>query len=539
MLTLALVFHASPVQAQSAAAGFQVVEPSIVRIWAFDAKGAPIASASGFVVASDGQHSSLLTAAHVLKGAALIRVDVRNSPGLKAAVVSKEDANDVALLEINLGNLTPVTLAFRQLDVGDTVAAAGFYRNEEREGSQQARLLYPGTISAMLRDDRVLAFDNLNIQDGLSGGPMFDSATGAVLGMVVSRSPDNRIGGGYAMSAPLVLIGFLRAQGVRIAIDHGSAPQPARTTPAQAAYATPRPANVAIARSQEPANASAARSDSSPSILRALPGAGTVVVIYDTSRSTGANTGTYVGEAAADFANKFGQAFHVRAVTADAQSPNVAAIARLARDNNAIIAVTYGADFHALSSRTNGYGTITRTKWDFGLQSAMVDTYGVVWATSGKLEKSANSERDVQSAITSSLADLNDQDVAALVKQVNAGSDDSITTNLFRYALPMSNGAKKAFINLTPASNGAKAIVFPFSVALDAGLQAGDLVLAVNGISTVGKTQSQLSSLLVAATAAGPYDLLIEAADGTQQHLRIEAKDLRWYVDHRNKSASQ
>jgi hypothetical protein len=56
-------------------------------------------------------------------------------------MVKKEDEPDAALLDVVRGNLTPVTFAFRQLSVGDTIAAAGFYRGEEG-GAQQTRLLY-------------------------------------------------------------------------------------------------------------------------------------------------------------------------------------------------------------------------------------------------------------------------------------------------------------------------------------------------------------------------------------------------------------
>jgi hypothetical protein len=123
-------------------------------------------------------------------------------------------SGDVALLRIGRGNLQPVAFYQGLIGVGASLAEAGYYRSDE-VGTQVARLLYPSTVSALTDKGRVIAFDNVNIREGLSGGPVFDATTGAVEGMVTSRSADGP--GGYAISGPLVLYYFLSEQGVGVA----------------------------------------------------------------------------------------------------------------------------------------------------------------------------------------------------------------------------------------------------------------------------------------------------------------------------------
>ena len=221
--------HATVAVAQSASAGFAAIQPSVVQVWALQANGAPIASGTAFVVHSDAQGSELVTAAHVIKGAAAVEIDLSGAEQERATVIDVE--NDVALLRIGAGNLKAATFAFRKPSIGDTIAAVGFYRIEQ--GGRAARLLFPGTVSATLSDGRLIQFDNLNILEGLSGGPIFDPTTGAVSGMIVSRATDGI--GGTAISAANFLLAVLRAKDIKVAIEANprAAPVVAAAAPAR------------------------------------------------------------------------------------------------------------------------------------------------------------------------------------------------------------------------------------------------------------------------------------------------------------------
>jgi hypothetical protein len=224
------------VTAQDARFGYLAIRNSIVKIWVLDAHGTPISSGSGFIVDSGAASSHIITAAHVIKGGVKFLVDLSvENHDTPAAVVSSSAPRDVALLRIGLGNLQPVKFALGTVMIGSGLAAAGFYRLDQ-VASQSARLLYPSTVSAVTDEGRIFAFDNVNVREGLSGGPVFDSATGAVIGMITSRSVDSS--GGYAISGPMVLYYYLSDQGVNVAVETSGTIVPGGTAPPPATVAT-------------------------------------------------------------------------------------------------------------------------------------------------------------------------------------------------------------------------------------------------------------------------------------------------------------
>lgn len=233
---IALTLFVPPAGAQSAASGFQAVAPSVFQVWPLDAKGQAIASGTAFVVQADGHEALLLTAAHVVRGSNDVRIDFPGDRSRKVTVVARDDGRDIALLSAPEPNLKPLTISGDPLSVGETTATAGYLRSET--GAASAHLLYPGTISATLQNGRILEFDNLNVQEGLSGGPLFDPVTGTVLGMVVSRISDKEVGG-YALSAQVVLIGYLTDRKVAFSLE-----RPGSRIPNIARVLTPVKGNV-------------------------------------------------------------------------------------------------------------------------------------------------------------------------------------------------------------------------------------------------------------------------------------------------------
>jgi hypothetical protein len=259
-----------------------------------------------------------------------------------------------------------------------------------------------------------------------------------------------------------------------------------------------------------------------------LPGADTAVVVYDSTLAHGGTSAGSMADAALDFARRFEQAFHVRTLTVDVPAPKDAdGIGAVARQNGALIAIAYGAGFQTLSQTRTDYG-VDRT-YEFQLSCGIVDAYGSVWMSSGIEQKSIESARDLAHVVADAFTDLNGRAMVQFENQFSR-QDTSVQRNLFRYALPMADGSKKTFFFLTPAARGAKAYVKPFSPAADAGLNDGDLVLAVNGKATAGQSPEQLSAWLL---NQGAYDLIVDSPDGKGRHVTFEAKDLAWFVHRR------
>ncbi len=190
---------------------FAKVRPAVVQIWAFDERGSVISASSGIILASTGDTSLLLTAAHGIDNASKITVDVNAAVNsLPATVLTKDSL--VAVLRVPHGNLATATLSKRAAVVGDAVAAAG-YVIPFRTNPPQVELHYPGTVTLLIQNGSVIAFQNLNVDSGMSGAPLFDPTSGNVVGIVESKSTDAS-SGGYAVSISDSVLRYLNQHNI-------------------------------------------------------------------------------------------------------------------------------------------------------------------------------------------------------------------------------------------------------------------------------------------------------------------------------------
>lgn len=160
----------------------------IVAIPVYDPAGGSMQSPSagtGFVISEDGY---LLTSAHVVMGAAEIRVEFRNGKQYQAALIGLEQrSSDVALLKIEAEGLHALPVGdSASLQVGDRVCTIG---NPLGELSFS---LATGYLSAGPREidtggaRLTMLQTNAAINKGNSGGPLFDAA-GRVVGVVTAK----------------------------------------------------------------------------------------------------------------------------------------------------------------------------------------------------------------------------------------------------------------------------------------------------------------------------------------------------------------
>jgi hypothetical protein len=219
--------------ADDASAGYQAIRPSLVKVWAFDRAGRPMESGSGIVVDSGARHSLILTASHVLAGAASIRIDVSRDLHDVSAHVERTGPRDLTLLGVDCGGLHAARFAppTRTVVEGNLVAIAGYVKKDELIGivGQEPRVLFPGTVSSRPENGRYLELENVHVEEGLSGGAVFDPGTGEVLGVVTARTSDGR--GGFADSGALVVGPFLEANHIALTAPRAPAPQPLRLVP--------------------------------------------------------------------------------------------------------------------------------------------------------------------------------------------------------------------------------------------------------------------------------------------------------------------
>jgi hypothetical protein len=245
--------------ADDASIGYETIRPSLVKVWTFDPSGRPLQSGTGIVVDSNDRRSLVLTASHVVAGAASVRIDVSRDLHDLAAHIDRTGPRDLTLLAVERGGLHAARFAPRTHPVveGNLVAVAGYVKNDELIGvvGQEPRVLFPGTVSSRPDNGLYLELENVHIEEGLSGGAVFDPGTGQILGIVTSRTSDRR--GGFADSGTLVVVPFLETNHIA-AVDPPAAPRTLATprTVALAAAPPPRPLPVATLRAlPEPAPA--------------------------------------------------------------------------------------------------------------------------------------------------------------------------------------------------------------------------------------------------------------------------------------------
>ncbi len=167
---------------------------------------------SGFIVGSDG---TILTNAHVVRGADEVIVKLTDKRKFTAKVIGADARTDVAVLKITAANLPTVTLGDpNKLRVGEAVAAIGSpfgFENSVTAGivSAKGRSLPSESYVPYIQTD-------VAINPGNSGGPLFNMK-GEVIG--VNSQIYSRSGGyqGVAFAIPIdvamEVVGQLKAGG--------------------------------------------------------------------------------------------------------------------------------------------------------------------------------------------------------------------------------------------------------------------------------------------------------------------------------------
>ncbi|HEX9393207.1 MAG TPA: trypsin-like peptidase domain-containing protein [Gemmatimonadales bacterium] len=153
------------------------VKKAVVTIHALDASGEAVASGTGFFVTG----GSVVTAAHVLQGAAACSVELSDGQTMRCSVAASDTAKDVVMLLV--GGQPPATLRFGTSDDakdGDEITVVSNPLGE-----------LPGTVSkGIVSASRVVGGTKLiqisaAISHGSSGAPVLDSH-GQVIGIVRS-----------------------------------------------------------------------------------------------------------------------------------------------------------------------------------------------------------------------------------------------------------------------------------------------------------------------------------------------------------------
>ncbi len=196
--------------AGSGSDGYTRVAPSVVYLEAHSPiAGTPIGtgpSGTGFIVASDNEASYVMTAAHVLEcdtyGVGCVTsIDVRlqnGTPPIESRPVyagASSPTEDIAIVRVPRASLVPVAVG--DAAVAESVGALGFpdalIARLRGEGASGPVSLSPvprtGSVTSVVDGGQRLIM-RIATTHGDSGAPIFDTSSGAVVGLVHGASGD-------------------------------------------------------------------------------------------------------------------------------------------------------------------------------------------------------------------------------------------------------------------------------------------------------------------------------------------------------------
>ncbi|MGA7354977.1 MAG: serine protease [Candidatus Cybelea sp.] len=152
------------------------------------------AYATGFVVASGGWGSDILTVQHAIDGAWNLHITIANRLKAPAKVIASNEDLDLALLRTPRRRLPVISLGSSthlQAQVGRELGLLGYPIPDEfdDEGLGLATSLDTGRLSSIRKDALEVT---LSIVPGESGAPVFIADTGEVVGVAESRFDEER-----------------------------------------------------------------------------------------------------------------------------------------------------------------------------------------------------------------------------------------------------------------------------------------------------------------------------------------------------------
>jgi S1-C subfamily serine protease len=152
------------------------------------------AYATGFVVASGGWGSDILTVQHAIDSAWNLHITVANRWKSPAKVIASNEDLDLALLRTPRRRLPVISLGSSthlQAQVGRELGLLGYPIPDEfdDEGLGLATSLDTGRLSSIRKDALEVT---LSIVPGESGAPVFIADTGEVVGVAESRFDEER-----------------------------------------------------------------------------------------------------------------------------------------------------------------------------------------------------------------------------------------------------------------------------------------------------------------------------------------------------------
>jgi uncharacterized protein len=187
---------------------FATLQPSIVAVGYANAKGVFESYGTAFCIKSDATSSTFLTAYHVIfpksalpnYGLVALLPDAHTMVKATLDPQRQSAAADLAVFTVPVPNIHALTLSADMPKAGHAIAAGGYptaLGGELFNGDTADVIsgILTGSVMATPRQNLLIFYNVLggSVDKGMSGGPLFDPATGAVYGVVHAAVPGARI----------------------------------------------------------------------------------------------------------------------------------------------------------------------------------------------------------------------------------------------------------------------------------------------------------------------------------------------------------
>ncbi|HEV8339602.1 MAG TPA: trypsin-like peptidase domain-containing protein [bacterium] len=185
--------QAAPASAFDAQAVYALTAPAVTVVRGIQ-EGRPVLG-SGFAVDAEGW---ILTAGHVARTAADLRVEFPDAGTFPAQLVGYDARRDLALLRVSALRRLPALSVARDVALGEPVAVIGAPRG--RRGVMTTGQVVGISSSLPGLVPEIMIRVTADVAPGNSGGPVLNGR-GEVVGLVVAS---NREGHGLAVSGPII-----------------------------------------------------------------------------------------------------------------------------------------------------------------------------------------------------------------------------------------------------------------------------------------------------------------------------------------------
>ncbi len=159
----------------------------------------PQRNGSGFIIDTNAEYSWILTAAHVVVGSSKIIVTTSQGSSLNATLLRSDSGSDIALLQVNSGQLPTLMLSENSLKEGQSVLGIGAAFSLSMSSSLGIVSALDVKLPALSKTPLIQT--DVSVNPGTSGGALINSSA-EVAGLITKIYSSTGVFSGSSFAVP-------------------------------------------------------------------------------------------------------------------------------------------------------------------------------------------------------------------------------------------------------------------------------------------------------------------------------------------------